>query len=131
MYAYNPATGELISDAVIADWMGTTKKKPPSFDPQAESCFWGGSAWEIRQAEPPKQEIPRSVSIRQAQRALLDAGYLDAVETAMSSQPREAQIDWAKATEVERQSPLVEAMATILELTEDQLDELFIEASKL
>ena len=44
---------------------------------------------------------------------------------------RKAEIDWEYATNVERNWPWVIQLAPILGLTDNQLDNLFIEASKL
>lgn len=52
IYAYNPATGELIRTDNVADWMGTTEVPPPDFDPVATGCFWRGGHWEIVVADP-------------------------------------------------------------------------------
>ena len=75
--------------------------------------------------------IPLRVSMRQARLALLQAGYLDEVETAMASMPREAQIEWEFATEVVRSSQLVSGMTAALGLTEQNLDDLFTLAASL
>lgn len=50
LYAYNPDTGELINTSRIADWMGTTTAKPPSFDSAVAGCFWRGDRWVIESA---------------------------------------------------------------------------------
>ncbi len=75
-----------------------------------------------------KALVPASVSPRQARLALLSAGLLDDVEAAVKSN-REWQISWEYATEVSRNSPLIQAVGK--DMTEEQLDQLFIEASKL
>ena len=75
--------------------------------------------------------IPQSVTMRQARLALLGAGLLDTVETAIAGVGPAAKIEWDYATEVQRASGLVPAMATALGLTEDQIDALFIAAAAL
>lgn len=92
---------------------------PPEFEPEPEPAT---------ELEPYK---PVAVSMRQARLALLAAGHLDTVESAMAMQPKAAQIEWEYATEVQRNSPLTTAMAAVLELSEAQLDELFTQASEL
>lgn len=74
--------------------------------------------------------IPQSITPRQARLALLNAGLLDEVD-AMLAANREWQIEWEYATAIERSSPIISAMATQLNLTDTQIDEMFIEASKL
>jgi hypothetical protein len=75
-----------------------------------------------------KVPVPQSVSPRQARLALLAAGLLDDIEEAVKSN-REWQISWEYATEVSRNSPLIQAVGK--DMTEEQLDQLFIDASKL
>ncbi|MDR2164869.1 MAG: hypothetical protein LBO79_04410 [Zoogloeaceae bacterium] len=74
---------------------------------------------------------PPSVTARQARLALLEAGLLDDIETALQTLPREAQITWEYATEFARDWPLLLAVADALGLSEEALDQLFIRASAL
>ena len=74
--------------------------------------------------------VPQSITMRQARLQLLDDGLLDEVET-LVSQDRKWQIEWEYANEVERTSPLIEAIKSSLGLTDEQIDTMFIEASKL
>lgn len=79
--------------------------------------------------------VPKHISTRQARLALLSVGMLGEVETAiagMASPEREqAQIEWQYASEVFRDNPLIIGMATQLGMNSDQIDQLFIDASKL
>ncbi len=81
-------------------------------------------------------KVPQTITMRQARLALLNVGLLDQVNNAISSisdeiSRRKAEIDWEYATNVERNWPWVIQLAPILGLTDNQLDNLFIEASKL
>lgn len=83
-----------------------------------------------------KSKIPRTVSMRQGRLALLAAGLLDNVETTLSelsdeSSRKKAQIEWEYAQTIDRDSVWISMLTSALGLTEDQLDELFIAASKL
>jgi hypothetical protein len=78
---------------------------------------------------PPPPVIPTSVTMRQARLALLGAGLLDQVNAAITDPA--AQIEWEYATTVDRTSDLTQALAAGLGLTEQQLDELFTQASAL
>lgn len=79
----------------------------------------------------PPAPIPAQVTMRQARLALLGAGLLDTVETAIMAAGPAAKIEWDYATEVQRSSGLVPAMATALGMTEAQIDELFVTAATL
>ena len=77
--------------------------------------------------------IPQSVTMRQARLALLGAGLLDDVDTAIAAIPdpvqrKAAQIEWEYANTVERQSAFVQQLAAGLGMTDAQLDDLFIAA---
>lgn len=78
-----------------------------------------------------KARVPTSVSMRQAELALLAAGLLDDIEALIASLPREDQITWKRATVVERPNPLVAYVQNINGLTDLQIDDLFIQAATL
>ena len=79
-----------------------------------------------------KPAVPSVVTMRQARLALLQAGVLPLVESAIASmESPAAQIEWDYSQEVNREQPLVKQLAEALNLTSDQLDNLFLEASKL
>ena len=79
-----------------------------------------------------KPAVPTVVTMRQARLALLQAGLLSLVESAIASmESPAAQIEWDYSQEVNREQPLVKQLAEALNLTSDQLDNLFLEASKL
>lgn len=82
-----------------------------------------------------KATVPKSVTMRQARRALLDAGKLAILTAAINSLPspmkERAQIDWEYSQVVERHWPLVAALMPALQMTERDIDLLFIEAAKL
>lgn len=76
------------------------------------------------------------VTMRQARRALLDAGLLDQADAAIAAiadatERRQAEIDWEYATTVERLWPWVQTLGAALELSEAQLDALFEQAATL
>lgn len=78
------------------------------------------------------REIPTTVSMKGAQRALLRAGLLDAVEAAVeASTDRELKISWNKSAIVERHDHFTQSMAALLSLTDAQLDDLFALANTL
>ena len=77
------------------------------------------------------EPVPTTISMAQAQLALLAAGHLDAVEAAVETMPREAQILWRKANTVVRGDPLLIGLAALLGLSETDVDALFVAGSKL
>lgn len=82
-----------------------------------------------------KASIPQVVTMRQARLALLGAGLLPGVTTAINALPspqkEAAQIEWEYAAVVQRSSGLVPAMGAALGMTETQLDDLFLLAATL
>lgn len=73
--------------------------------------------------------------MRQARLALLGAGLLAQVNTAVANMPGAegdaARIEWEYAQEVRRDSPLVAALSAAFGWTGAQLDDLFTEGAKL
>jgi len=67
--------------------------------------------------------------------ALLAAGMLGDVATALEAMPEPqrsaAKIEWEYSQSVQRNKALVLALATALVLSDEQLDDLFVQASKL
>jgi len=80
-------------------------------------------------------QVPTQVTMRQAHLALLAAGKLSAVNTAIAglplSQKDAAQIEWEFSSTVERTSPLMGLLGPALELDEAGLDALFAAAAAL
>ena len=134
-HAYSPDTGELIRTETPAEWMELTDVAPPEFDPATAGCFWRGDHWEIVPGEVPSDPVPKVVSMRQARLALLGAGLLAQVNTAVANMPGAegdaARIEWEYAQEVRRDSPLVAALSAALGLTDETLDNLYKVAAGL
>lgn len=90
---------------------------------------------EAREAESLQPAVPQEVSMRQARLALLARGVLGQVDAAIESlpSPRQdaARIEWDYSSVVARNSPLVVMMGAALELTDSELDQLFITAAEL
>lgn len=74
--------------------------------------------------------IPTSITMRQYRLYLLNQNLLDNVES-LVSQNRAWQIEWEYANEVLRTNQLITAMQSSLNLTNEQVDTMFLEASKL
>lgn len=79
----------------------------------------------------PAPAAPSKILMAQAHLALLQKGYLNQVESIIAARGRAAQIEWNLRQTVERNHPLVSAIAAQLPLTEVQLDELFTLAATL
>jgi hypothetical protein len=100
-----------------------------------EQTWWQGDCLCLGQEDPPPPP-PEAVTARQARLALLGAGLLDNVDATLASIPdplsrRAAQIEWEYALEIRRDSPLVAALAPLLGLTAEQVDDLFRAAEGL
>lgn len=79
--------------------------------------------------------VPTQVTMRQARLALLAAGKLGDVNTAIAALPspqkEAAQIEWDFAAVVERQSQIVQLLGLALGLDDAALDALFVQAAAL
>lgn len=83
----------------------------------------------------PEKVVPASITMRQARLQLHAIGKLSAVQAAINQLPEppktSAQIEWDYAAVVERASPFVALLTPALGLSDEEMDELFIQASKL
>ena len=77
-----------------------------------------------------KSLIPKTITLRQARLYLLSIGLLDDLENIIS-QNRAYQIEWEYANQIERESPLVKILGQTLNLDDEQIDNMFMEASKI
>ena len=132
-------------------WHALTAEPQPEYSPmtqrlarlpavQGEEGWQHG--WQVVELTPEearavkKALVPASVSRKQARQALLLAGKLDEVDGLIAAiedplARRMAELDLADATHFDRHHGLVLSMATGLGLSEDQLDDLFIQAGAL
>lgn len=100
---------------------------------------WGGAAWEAKAVQPGPTEAElltawratARVSRFQARAALLSAGLLDQVETAVATGDRITQLAWSDAQEFRRLSPTISILSTAMGLTDEQLDALFRDAATI
>ena len=81
-------------------------------------------------------QIPDKITRRQAKQQLLIAGLLHLVQPAIDAiadpmQRELAQIYWTESNDFERNNPFLIQLARTIGITDSQLDQLFIEASKL
>ncbi|TGN09979.1 hypothetical protein [Leptospira bandrabouensis] len=77
------------------------------------------------------KKVPKSVTRRQSRRALHQAGLLEAIENYMVTAPMEIKIDWSESQEIQRNWSSLPIVANALNLTENQIDDLFILAETL
>lgn len=86
-------------------------------------------------APTPVVVVPIEISARQARLALLGAGLLADVDTAIAAMPspdkEQAQIEWQYATTINRNHPFVVNLGAALGLSNAQLDDLFIAGAAL
>jgi len=82
---------------------------------------------------PPPPPIPATVTRFQALAVLAAGGYLDTVRTYINTlDPNNVQrLAWENATDWERTSPTLNALATMLNLTSAEVDDLFVAASQV
>ena len=81
----------------------------------------------------PPPPIPQTVTRFQALAVLAAGGYLDTVRTYINTldQNNVQRLAWENATDWERSSPTLNALATMLGLTDTEVDDLFVAASQV
>jgi hypothetical protein len=141
---YSPTTGGFYSQAIHGDSMPTdvvaiTDERHADLlaGQAAGQRIVAGQDGAPMLADPPPYVPPPVivVTMRQARLALLAAGKLGQIDAAIDSLPspqkEAARIEWEYSQEVQRQKPLVLALAPALGLDAAALDALFLAASKL
>lgn len=105
------------------------------YNSHAEACRAQGRTEKALLGLAEVVEVPLAVTMRQARIALLQAGLLAQINTAIAAMTGPtgdaARVVWEFSSEVRRDNQLLETMATSLGLTSAQLDQLFITASGL
>ena len=77
-----------------------------------------------------ENNVPLSITPLQAKLQLLEIGLLDEVEE-LVKQDRRVEIYWTNAQKFNKDDEILKTMATALGLSSEQLDDLFLQASKL
>lgn len=111
----------------------------PPLIPEGKLARWNGE-WVLEDIPQPEFEEPpvepepfkpKSVTMRQARLALLEAGHYSSVQTAINAIEdtiirQASQIEWEYAATVDRDSSFTQGMANALGLTEQDMDNLFM-----
>lgn len=78
----------------------------------------------------PPPPLPTEVTMRQARLALLEAGLLDDVEAAVNAIPgingEKARIEWNFSNTVKKNQPITQMLASVIGLTQQQIDDMFV-----
>ena len=78
----------------------------------------------------PPIEVPQTITPLQSKLQLRELGLLDEVDTLVATD-RKVQLYWEYALTIERNNEVLLSMSEQLGLTSEQLDDMFIQASKL
>jgi len=124
MYILNEQ-GDYANIIGTGEWHNTTNNE------QYLAWLAEGNTPEPYVAPPPP--IPTSVTRFQALATLAAGGWLDTVHVYIDALPRSnvQRLAFENATDWERTSPTVNALAQMLGLSDAQVDELFVAASKV
>ena len=135
---YNINTYELkeIDSDLLNEWIENNNPKRDLWiiapEKPDDSYIWNNGSWEA-----PIESVPENISARQIRLWLVTHNIsLSTIENAINSiedasQREITKIEWEYAPYVERNHPWLIALAGQLNLTPEQVDIAFIEASKL
>jgi len=118
--------------AAVPDWAADW----PEAGAAGPGWLWDGEAFtpppEIDLAEALEAEREEMVCSRfQAKAALLSAGLLPQVEVEIAAADPMTQLAWLEAVEYRRTSPTILALAAALDLSDEQVDDLFRAAMQI
>lgn len=129
-----PESREYLQGKVLVNFNVTSEEKDGTvmytYEQLRFEPWYSDEAIEKEVAKRKEELKVKSITPRQARLKLLEANLLDDLEAVITTN-RAWQVEWEYATEVKRDSPLIEAVAVQAGLTETQIDQMFTEASKL
>jgi hypothetical protein len=109
-------------------WYPVVREYGPEEKAHIQDDYWLIVSIDPATIPPP---VPLSITPRQARLILLQQGLLPYVEKTILEQDEATRITWEYASEFRRDDPLLTGIAKNLNLTDEQIDQFFIEAAKL
>jgi hypothetical protein len=86
-------------------------------------------------AQEQRNRLPSVATPRQIRLALLDMGLLESIQTFIGTleEPLKTKvmIEWEYSTQIEKISPVIQALSTQMGLTSEQLDAIFVKAATI
>lgn len=123
------------STSIIRTTDGAFIPADPANTDYAAYLEWLSAGNTPEPADPVAPAVPTVVTMRQARLALLQAGLLGTVNSAVATmtgaEGDAARVTWEFSTEVRRTDPLVAQLAAQLGLDDAALDDLFTKAAAL
>lgn len=117
---------KVLQGTLTDEWLADLAWLPPEV-----TGYTGQGFFPVADPEP-APVVPDAVPRHKAKIALRRAGLLDDADAAIAAlDDPDAAIAWADAPEFHRNNPLIAAVAADLDLTDDQVDALFIAAKAL
>ena len=125
----SPYQGRLIYDASVYSSMTADQI---AADQTAQFNAWKEATVAAQAAnEAAANTIPAQITAPQARAAILAAGLKDAVEAAVAQADQATQDLWYTAANIERANPILIALATVIGLSSDDIDALFVAGAAL
>jgi hypothetical protein len=122
---------KLTAQGDYAQLVGTNEYHNTSSNPEYLAWLAAGNTPEPY--VPPPPAVPTTVTRFQALAVLAAGGYLPTIRTYIATldQNNVQRLAWENATDWERTSPTVNAIAAMLGLSDAQVDDLFIAAAQV
>jgi hypothetical protein len=129
MEAKYTASGSIQFTLDGVEWTVPSLGSPTHIGGKLREFVESGGVIEPYVAPPPP--LPTQVTPRQARLALNAAGLLASTEALINAADPATKITWEYATVFERHNPLIVNLGAQLNLTDEQIDNLFLAASQL
>ncbi|PPB58763.1 hypothetical protein CDQ71_00255 [Campylobacter hyointestinalis subsp. hyointestinalis] len=127
--------GTVINEAMIKDGFFEYNGIVPEIDYKTQRLVYEDGTLKAIDKETTNEKIAK-ITLRQTKLILNQMGLLSGVESYINSIEDEklratAKIEWEYANDVERTNPLITTLQTGLNLSDEQVDTMFEQASKL
>jgi hypothetical protein len=126
-----PIPGEVIDPRYHVNFAWHGREPDPAFQASLVAPDMPSRGWDLTASPTPKPAVPTSIPAWKGRAALREAGLLDAVEAAVQGAGGRVQDAWSGASEWDRSSEFLQALAAVLGLDDPQVDQMFRNAAAI
>jgi hypothetical protein len=126
-----PIAGEVIDHRYHVNLAWHGREPDPAFEASLVVPVTPSRGWDVPAAVVSQPPVPPVIPAWKGKAALREAGLLDTVEAAVQSAAGRVQDAWSGASEWDRTSEFLQALAAALGLDDRQVDQMFRDAAAI